>query len=218
MSSPDNLPAANDAGVVPPDRVALVAALVTAILSFTPVADWGSYYIIGACLFWAAFVVVWARRDRAIVRRWGFRADNLREAALLSAGVFLVGAAGLAAFAWVRGTLRFPLHALPLFLVYSTWGLIQQLLMLGVLANNLERSEVFRRHRALLVLFVALVFGLIHAIDWRLVLATFLLELVLVPLYLRHRNLWPLGLLHGWLGGLFYLWVLNRDLWAERFG
>ena len=57
----------------------------------------------------------------------------------------------------------------------------------------------------------ALVFGLLHAIDWRLVLATFLLELVIVPLYLRHRNLWPLGLLHGWLGGLFYLWVLKAN-------
>ena len=51
-----------------------------------------------------------------------------------------------------------------------------------------------------------------------LVVATFVLELVIVPLYLWQRNLWPLGVLHGWLGGLFYLWVENRDLWVERLG
>ena len=51
-----------------------------------------------------------------------------------------------------------------------------------------------------------------------LVVATFLLELAIVPLFLLYRNLWPLGLLHGWLGGLFYLWVEGRDLWVERFG
>jgi hypothetical protein len=61
-------------------------------------------------------------------------------------------------------------------------------------------------------------FGLVHALNFRLVAATFLLELLIVPLYLKHRNLWPLAVLHGWLGGLFYLWVEDRDLWVERFG
>jgi hypothetical protein len=42
------------------------------------------------------------------------------------------------------------------------------------------------------------VFGLIHAFNLRLVVATFLLELAIVPLFLLYRNLWPLGLLHGW--------------------
>ena len=116
-----------------------------------------------------------------------------------------------------------PAHALLLFLIYSVWGVIQQFLMLGVVASNLERIEVLNQRKALLVLIVALIFGLIHAstpprLNTRLVVATFVLELVIVPLYLWQRNLWPLGMLHGWLGCLFYLWVENRDLWVERFG
>jgi membrane protease YdiL (CAAX protease family) len=51
-----------------------------------------------------------------------------------------------------------------------------------------------------------------------LMLTTFGLGLVYIPLYLRYRNLWPLGLYHGWLGTLFYLWVLGRDPWVETFG
>ncbi len=218
-SSPDEAPATGRANAGRPDRLALGAAAFTAVLSFTRIADApGSVFIAGACLFWAAFVVVRARKDRGVFRAWGFRADNLLSASVLPAVVFVVGAAGLAALAWLRGTFRFPAHALPLFLVYPVWGLTQQFLALGVVTRELERVEALRRRKALLVLLVALAFGLVHAFNPRLVAATFLLELAIVPLYLRHRNLWPLGVLHGWLGGLFYLWVEGRDLWAERFG
>jgi len=41
---------------------------------------------------------------------------------------------------------------------------------------------------------------------------------LIIPLYFRYRNLWPLGVLHGWLGAFFYLWVLGRDMWVENFG
>ncbi len=201
------------------DRLALGAAALTAVLSFTPVADApSSVFIAGACLFWLAFILLRAWQDRGVFRRWGFRTDNLAAATILSLAVFVIAAAGLAYLGWVRDELRFPRHGLPLFLVYPVWGLVQQLLMLGVVAGNLERVEYLRQRRALLVLLVALLFALVHAFNPRLVVATFLLELAIVPLYLRHRNLWPLGVLHGWLGGLFYLWIEGRDLWAERFG
>ena len=219
MSNPDGLPASAPSDAGRPDQLALIGAIVTAVLSWTPVADApGSVFIAGACLFWAVFVVVRARQDRAVFRAWGFRADNLLAASVLPALVFVAGAACLATLAWVRDTFRFPAHQLPLFLVYSVWGLTQQFLMLGIVASNLERIDGLGRRPVLVVLIVALIFGLIHAFNPRLVVATFLLELLIVPLYLRHRNLWPLGVLHGWLGGLFYLWVENRDLWVERFG
>jgi len=217
--SAENCHAASNSTASLPDRLALVAAVITAVLSVTPIADApGSAFIGGACLFWAVFIVVRAWQDRGVFHQWGFRGDNFHQAAVPAAAVFFVGAAGLAALGWWRDQLRFPLHALPLFLVYSVWGLIQQFLMLGILTSNLERFDALRRRKALLVLAVALIFGMIHAFNPWLVLATFLLELMIVPLYLWHRNLWPLGLLHGWLGGLYYLWIEGRDLWQERFG
>lgn len=48
--------------------------------------------------------------------------------------------------------------------------------------------------------------------------ATFMMGLAFTPMYLRHRNLWPLGIYHGWLGVLTYYWVLARDPWTEMFG
>src|SRR5437588_4776680 len=127
-SSEDVLPA--EAACDPrPDRMAAIGAAITALLSCTPVADApGSVFIVGACLFWAAFVIVRARQDGAIFRHWGFRGDNLLAATAPAMLVFAVGTAGLAVVASLQGTLHFPAHALPMFLIYPLWGLIQQFL------------------------------------------------------------------------------------------
>ncbi len=176
------------------------------------------YFIAGACLFWAGFVAVRVRRQPGALRAWGFRSDNLAVSSRLPALLFVLTAAAFAGYALWRGHFRFPLHALPLFLLYPVWGLVQQFLALGIVVNNLERIGALAARPVLLALIAAAVFGAVHADDLKLAAGTFALELVLVPLYRRDRNLWPLGVLHGWVGGLFYLWVLNRDLWAENFG
>ncbi len=172
-------------------------------------------FIAGACLFWAAFVLVRARQDRHAFRAWGFCTGNLGPATAWAGLVLVVAAAGMALVGRLQGTLRMPAHLLPLLVVYPAWGLIQQFLALGIVVSNLERLPFLGSRKALLVLLAAALFGLVHVKDVRLAGGTFLLELVVVPLYLRWRNLWPLGVLHGWLGGLFYLWVLKEDLWAE---
>ena len=82
--------------------------------------------------------------------------------------------------------------------------------------SNLEHLPGLRQRKFLIAPLVACAFGLIHLPDLALVAATCMLELALIPLYQRHRNLWPLGVVHGWLGAFFYLWVLDRDLWAEQ--
>ncbi|HYT94715.1 MAG TPA: CPBP family glutamic-type intramembrane protease [Gemmataceae bacterium] len=89
---------------------------------------------------------------------------------------------------------------------------------MGIVVTNLERVKGLCERKAVVVILGAILFGLVHVYDARLIVGTTLLELLLTPLFLKYRNVWPLGVLHGWLGGLFYLWVLNRDLWTEAFG
>jgi hypothetical protein len=202
-----------------PDWLALAGVVVTIALNFLLQARGPNpYFMASACLFWAAFVIVRARQNPGVLRAWGFRADNLARASVLPALLFPVIAAAFAVYAYLQGHLRFPPHALPLFLLYPVWGIIQQFLALGIVVNNLGQIEGLRQRPVLVTLIAAVIFGAVHADDLRLAAGTFALELVIVPLYLRDRNLWPLGVLHGWVGGLFYLWVLNRDLWAENFG
>ena len=204
----------------PPDWFALAGIALTIAVHFLITATTNKpnpFFIAGACLFWTIFVIVRTRQNKYALRDWGFRADNLRQAAILPALLLAVIAGVMAGYAYFHCTLRFPLHSWLLFLFYPIWGVIQQFLALAILLTNLERFPFLSRHKFVLVLFNALLFGLIHIYDRPLAAGTFFLELLIIPLYLTHRNLWPLGFLHGWLGGLFYLWVLDQDLWRETF-
>jgi hypothetical protein len=202
-----------------PDWFALAGIAVTIALHLVLQAKKPSpAFIIGACVFWAGFVVVRVFRDPGAFRRWGFRSDNLLRASMVPAVLLAAGVVALGAYACWQGHFWLPLHVILLFLLYPLWGLTQQFLALGIAVQNLELVPALGRQKWLLTLLGAALFGAIHAPDLWVVAATFLLELVLVPLYLRYRNLWPLGILHGWLGVLFYVWGLGRDVFAESFG
>jgi hypothetical protein len=220
-ASPLEPQSAEAASNLRPDWAGLIGVAATAALNFAFMEAGprsSPAFIAGTCVFWVLFVIVRVSRDKRILRTWGFRADNLWEAALIPAAVFALGVAGCGAYGFWYGTLHFPGHALVLLLLYPVWGVIQQFLVLGVVVGNLERLRILRARKPLLILIGAILFGLVHAYDPRLVPVTFLLELLIIPLYFKDRNLWPLGVLHGWLGVFVYLWVLNRDLWIEYFG
>ncbi|HEX5051953.1 MAG TPA: CPBP family glutamic-type intramembrane protease, partial [Planctomycetota bacterium] len=143
---------------------------------------------------------------------WGMQRRGLRACTKAASAFGVVGVAACAVLGLVRGTFVIDVHLLPLLGVYPLWGWAQQLLVLGIAVGNLER---FGLGRAWLVAVAALGFAAVHAPDWPLCGATLLLGLACSHLFLRHRCLWPLGVLHGWLGAVFYRWVLARDPWAE---
>jgi hypothetical protein len=203
-----------------PDWVALAAVLLTiaAHIVIKLVSDKPSgVFIGGASVFWIGFVAVRARQDGTIFRQWGFRSQNLLPTAAASVAIFCLSAAVMALFACEKGNLHFPLHTLILFAIYPIWGLVQQFLALGIVVGNLERISDIARARPAIALGTAALFASLHFYDWRLAAATFAFELNVIPLYMRYNNLWPIGLLQGWLGALFYLWVLNEDLWSATF-
>ncbi len=204
-----------------PDWLALAAIAVTIAVHMLIKLATGKIsvpFIAGAVGFWTLFVVARAWQDSGVFHRWGFRRENLLPASAAALSVFVAAALAMALFAQQNGYFEFPLHTLALFIVYPMWGLIQQFLALGIVVGNLQRLAKSGWSRAALVVGTAALFAAIHFYDWRLAAATFAFELVAIPLYLRYHNLWPLGILQGWLGALFYLWILREDLWVESFG
>jgi hypothetical protein len=162
-------------------------------------------------------VIVRRRQDPDIFRKWGFSTTHLLPASANAAVVFAVVATGLAVYAHLAGHLHFPPQTLLLMLLYPFWGITQQFVTLAVVVANLERIGGLDKRRPLVWLLGVLLFGAIHAYDPRLAVGTAVLEMIVIPLYWRYRNLWPLGVLHGWLGALFYLWGLNIDMWERTF-
>jgi hypothetical protein len=199
------------------DWTAVMAAVATGVIFLFATAHGPNiYFTLGAFCFWIIFIAVRVRRDRNTLERWGFRTDNLLRAALIPIAIFVVAALGFAAYAIARQRFQFPLHVLPLLLIYPLWAVIQQFLVLGIVVGNLAKIDSLKRRPILLVLIGTLVFGGIHLPDPILTVGTTALALLYVPLFLRDRNVLPLGVVHGWIGTLFYLWVLGRDVWAEN--
>src|SRR5688500_4457610 len=106
-----------------PDWIGLIGVATTAVLHLVLQSDRPNpFFIAGACLFWAGFVLVRARQDRGVFRRWGFRDDNLAEASRLPAALFAVVAITFALYAAWRGSMRLPAHLPLLLLLYPLWG------------------------------------------------------------------------------------------------
>jgi hypothetical protein len=191
----------------------LLAVLASALLHLltTLWANWTAVDQIVLGGGWLGYVLHRARTP-GVLAGWGLHRPGLGACARQSAVVLLAGIAAIAAIGVARGTFRIDANLLPLLLVYPLWGWIQQLLVLGIAVANLERLGV---GRSILGAVGGLGFAAVHLPDWPLCAATLLLGVACCMLFLRHRNLWPLGVLHGWLGACFYRWVLARDPWAE---
>lgn len=198
------------------DRAEFVAVLITAAGHLTTVA-WPvvhGVFIAAAILGWLVWVGRAIRHSPERVRQWGFTTHNLRVSTAVTAAFVAVSALVIAAIGWFRGALYWEWHFLFPLMLYPLWGLVQQLLVNGVLARSLrERLSPLATTGV-----AAALFGLIHLPFPTLMLATFLLGLVLTPLYLKYGNLWPLAFAHGWLGTLVYPWILDRDPWLEIIG
>jgi hypothetical protein len=197
-------------------EVAAVAATGLLHLACKPL-DLQGVYIVAAITCWFGFVILTARRRPAVLREWGFRHDNLWPAFRASAAVFLPLMLLMVVIAWTRGTLVLSSSLLIMLLLYPAWGLVQQFLVQALLVTNLDKGPL-RDHRFVLIAVGGALFSVVHLGNAVLVLATALVGAAFVILYVRYRNLWPLGLFHGWLATLFYLWFLQRDKWAEIFG
>ena len=196
----------------------VVAVAATGILHLVckPLGLQGAYIVLAAGL-WLGFIVVAAVKRPEVARDWGFRWDNAGQAFRASAAVFIPVMALMAATAWHRQALVLS-RSLPLMLLlYPAWGLVQQFLVQGLLVRNLAKGPLRDRERWLIAA-GGVLFALVHVGNALMVLATAAVGAAFVALYLRYRNLWPLGLFHGWLATLFYLWFLQRDKLAEVFG
>lgn len=172
------------------------------------------------CAFaaWSVHLARQIRREPTMWEQWGFRWEHFAATFACAGVVFIVGAIALAGIAIHHGEFVMHWHILPLLIAYPLWGLLQQFLLQALLTRNLAAGAPWLRSPWRVSPLAASLFALAHWPDTMLMGATFLLGLVFTPMYLRWRNLWPLGLFHGWLGALTYFWLLGRDPWVELLG
>ena len=180
--------------------------------------NWRLPFIITAIAGWLAYVWWRQKTDQTILQYWGFRLDNFKQAIRLVLPFGLFAFIGFVIIGLVQETINLTWHILPILIIYPIWGVIQQFLVIALVAGNLKDIQQLSLSKPIVILLTAIFFGLIHyPYNW-LIIGTFLLALFYGYVYLRVRNLWVLGLFHGWLGGLFFYTVVNRDPFIEVFG
>jgi uncharacterized protein len=191
----------------------LVAAGLTAIGKFV-LADWLKLdleFTVGAIVFWVAYVVLRHKANPTVLKRWGFRRAGMEEASLLGAGAFIVGAGFCVVYAAAAGGAIVNGNLALIMLLYPAWGLIQQFLVVALLADNLMALTRERTPEFVIVMVTALVFSAIHFPETDLMIATFFLGAATTLIFFRTRNLWTIGVLHGWFASLFYFLVMGHD-------
>jgi uncharacterized protein len=197
----------------------IAAVLITAAgkFIFMDFLQWKFPFIMASIFGWGAYVLYRSKKDSSILAHWGFRTDNFKKVLGL---VLPFGIAAVAAFfmtGYFLDTINITWHIIPILLLYPVWGVIQQFLVIGLMAGNLQDLEKQKMSKPLIIFLTALIFGLVHYPYYWLMLGTFMLALFYGFIYLKERNVYVMGLFHGWLGGLFFYTVVNRDPFAEVF-
>lgn len=219
MSKP-SISSLSESGKKPssPDRrkwFEIYAVLITGALKYI-LMDWLElrvFYIVSACLFWMIYIMKRYRTDKQILQDWGFQKPGFKRtfafgiplAFLLIPGI-LISQTDTSALTW---------NLIPVLALYPLWGLIQQFVMIAIIAGNLGSISSLKLGKNQVIIIVSFLFALAHYPSWPLMVFTLAMEAVFIMAWLRWNNLWALGLLHGWLGGLFLYLVLERNLWNE---
>ena len=189
----------------------------TAVLKFILI-DWlnlRAIYIVLICLFWVGYIFYRYKSDPSILSRWGIQLQNFTATFLYLLPFAVVSIAGFVIYGLVAQTAIINWHMILILLVYPLWGLMQQFIVAGLFAGNLRviRNPKFKKYQ--IVLITSMLFSLVHYPDGLLMVFTFIMQWFFTTAFLRWKNIWPLGLYHGFIATILLFFVMGRDLWEE---
>jgi membrane protease YdiL (CAAX protease family) len=201
-------------------RIEIFAVILTAMgkFVFMDYLNWKFLFITTAIVFWSSYVIYRARTNPGITKYWGFRTDNFNKVmrTILPFGILsLIIFIGVGLY---QDTIKITWHIIPILILYPIWGIVQQFLLIALTVGNLQDYNNSTFNKGFIVVLSALLFALIHYPFGWLILGTFILAMLYGLIYLKERNIYALGIFHGWLGALFFYTVVGRDPFIETFG
>lgn len=196
------------------------AVVVTAIgkFLFMDYLNWRFPFVLVAILSWTAYIIYRNKTKPGIINYWGFRTDNFKTVLKTVLPFGLISVIAFICIGLYQGTNNYTWHIIPILILYPVWGIIQQFLLIALTAGNLQELKGKKMNKGFILLLSALLFAVVHYPFVWLIIATFILAIFYGFIYLQERNIYVLGIFHGWLGGFFYYTVLDRDPFLEMFG
>lgn len=179
--------------------------------------QWRGFYIAGIGIFWLGYVVIRIKNNKEQPALWGVRKEGFWPSMFFLIPFIVISILVCLVYAGVNNNLYFSWRILPVLALYPLWGIIQQFLMLGIISQNLGRLNSIKGNRYGIVLIVSVLFSLMHFPDFLLMIFTFCLEILFITVYFKWKNLWAIGIAHGWIATFLLYYVLERSLWKELF-
>jgi hypothetical protein len=133
----------------------------------------------------------------------GLRWNNFRECLESMAPALLLLALSLIAAGMLLETIRpiSPEYGFMCLLAYCPWGIFQQYLLNGYIANRLLAVSSARR----VPLMAAALFAGAHLPNWFLMLVAFATGYISTKIFMRYRNIYFLGLAHAVIGTVLFV-------------
>jgi len=178
--------------------------------------QWRGVFIAGVGLFWLGYIVLQTKTTNQL-QIWGFKASGFKQTMLFLAPFVLISMMVSMVYANFHNKLFFTWHLLPILFLYPLWGIIQQFLMLGIISQNVHTLFNKRVNRYVIILIVSALFSIIHYPNYFLMIFSFFLEIVFITVYFTWKNLWAIGIAHGWIATFILFYILERNLWLELF-
>jgi hypothetical protein len=163
-------------------------------LRFTAPRAW--IFILG---FFVLSHILRGERTADLGLRWG----NFRECVAAMAPALLLMALSLFSAGVLLETIR-PIsveYGFMCLLAYCPWGIFQQYLLNGYIANRLLAVASARY----VPLMAAALFAGAHLPNWFLMLVTFVTGYVSTKIFMRYRNIYFLGLAHALIGTVLFV-------------
>lgn len=198
-------------------EIGAVAATAAGKFFFMDYLNWRFPYVAFAVVTWGFYIVQRNRKQRTITAYWGFRTDTFRKSLRLMLPFGLFSLTAFIAVGYYQHSINLSWHILPILISYPIWGTIQQFLIIALVAGNLHDMKAIQLKKTYVILLTALLFSVVHYPSYWLMAGTFLLALFYGFVYLKVKNLYALGLFHGWLGAFFYYTVVGTDPFADIF-
>lgn len=184
-------------------------------LLFVDFLDMKFAYIIVAILFWIGYFILRTARHKELIRYWGLSFFNAKDTFRIVGFIGFVVVCVFIVYAISRHTFVLSWNILFVLITYPIWGLVQQFLMMSLFAGNLKDYEGKQLHNFFIIGLTSVMFSVVHYPTLPLIAVTFVMAAFYSALFIHKRNIIPLGIFHGLLGGLFYYFILNRDPWLE---
>jgi len=165
--------------------------------------------------FWVGYIVIRRITKKGLFKHWGFTKTNFRPAIICVGIVGAILICGIITYGLVRHNAKFNVNILKAIPLYIIWGLVQQFIFISLFAGNLKDLEKIEIDKFLIVAITSILFSALHTSNDALVIVTSFMAIFCTFIFLKYRNLFPLGIFHGVVGAVFYYFALNEDPWAE---